>query len=210
MHRRDPHSHRGSFPITSHVPQVVLGNECLEKAQWPSAVTIDSAGTLKYRASLTTTTTLLLSSDMFLKSRKATRIGITPAAAAACGTSEQWFRDLRAFRDRVDTTAPSTTTIIPRAHRRRSSSAISGTPPNAKRRDQPDPEQQPGRTTATSRCRAQASVQAGAARVTAVSDYNRNQGESTRRRLRFPGPSRRRSSTFFTGGAGSPLCGPSI
>jgi iron complex outermembrane receptor protein len=122
IHTADPSDH------FEGAGKLGVGNGLSEKAQVAVSGPIDSAGTLKYRASLN-----FYNTDGYLRStyldRKADPYrDYSGRLRLLWQPADQWSADLRVFRDRVDTTAYYY--IIPRADEANVFSSFT-TPPNA-------------------------------------------------------------------------------
>jgi iron complex outermembrane receptor protein len=122
IHTGDPSDHfEGSGKLG-------VGNGISEKAQVAVSGPIDSAGTLKYRASLNFYNTDGYLQNTYLDRKADPYRDYSGRLRLLWKPADQWSADLRVFRDRVDTTAYYY--IIPRADEANVFSTFS-TPPNA-------------------------------------------------------------------------------
>src|SRR2546430_8314728 len=122
IHTADPSDH------FSGAARVGVGNGVSEKAQVAVSGPIDSAGTLKYRASLNYYDTDGYRENSYLNRKADPYRDYSGRLRLLWNPSEQWSADLRALFDRVETTAYYY--IIPRANEASVFSDFS-TPPNA-------------------------------------------------------------------------------
>jgi iron complex outermembrane receptor protein len=122
IHTVDPSDHfEGSSKLG-------VGNGLSEKAQIAVSGPIDSAGTLKYRASLNFYNTDGYLRNTYLDRKADPYRDYSGRLRLLWQPNDQWTADLRVFRDRVDTTAYYY--IIPRDNEANPFSSFS-TPPNA-------------------------------------------------------------------------------
>jgi iron complex outermembrane recepter protein len=108
--------------------KVGVGNGVSEKAQVAVSGPIDSAGTLRYRASLNFYNTDGLLENAYLNQKADPYRDYSGRLRLVWKPNDQWSADLRAFRDRVETTAYYY--VIPRAQEANPFSSFT-TPPNA-------------------------------------------------------------------------------
>jgi iron complex outermembrane receptor protein len=108
--------------------KVGIGNGLSEKAQVAVSGPIDSAGTLKYRASLNFYNTDGYLQNIYLGRKADPYRDYSGRLRLLWQSSDQWSADLRIFRDRVDTTAYYY--VIPRNDEANVFSSFT-TPPNA-------------------------------------------------------------------------------
>jgi iron complex outermembrane receptor protein len=105
-----------------------VGNGVSEKAQVAVSGPVDAAGTLRYRASLNFYNTDGYLENTYLDRKADPYKDYSGRLRLVWKPSDQWSADLRAYRDRVDTTAYYY--VIPRAAEANPFSSFS-TPPNA-------------------------------------------------------------------------------
>src|SRR5205814_1018708 len=122
IHTVDPSDH------FSGAARVGVGNGVSEKAQVAVSGPIDSAGTLKYRASLNYYDTDGYRKNSYLNRKADPYRDYSGRLRLLWKPSEQWSADLRAFRERAETTAYYY--IIPRANEASVFSDFSPTPPS--------------------------------------------------------------------------------
>jgi iron complex outermembrane receptor protein len=108
--------------------KVGVGNGVSEKAQVAVSGPIDAAGTLRYRASLNFYNTDGYLENTYLDRKADPYKDYSGRLRLVWKPSDQWSADLRAYRDRVDTTAYYY--VIPRAQEANPFSSFT-TPPNA-------------------------------------------------------------------------------
>ena len=135
IHTVDPSDH---FEGTA---KVGIGNGISEKAQVAVSGPIDSAGTLRYRASLNFYNTDGFLQNTYLDRKADPYRDYSGRLRLLWKPADEWSADLRVFRDRVDTTAYYY--IIPRRQRGERLQHFHDAA-ERERRHQSDPEQQPG------------------------------------------------------------------
>ncbi len=155
-----------------------------EKAQVAVSGPIDSAGTLKYRASLNFYNTDGYLQNTYLDHKADPYKDYSGRLRLLWEPSDQWAADLRLFRDHVETTAYYY--IIPRDDEANAFSSFTHAA-ECERRHQPDPDQQLGLGHARYHgYRAQARFQTGLWHVHGDFGLQPHQGDRHRGRLRLP------------------------
>jgi len=196
IHTVDPSDH------FSGAARVGVGQRRVREGQVAISGPIDSAGTLKYRASLNYNNTDGYRQNMFLNRKADPYRDYSGRLRLLWKPSEQWSADLRAFRDRVETTAFYY--IIPRANEASVFSDFS-TPPNANDVTSPIQNNNLGTDNRdVTDVALKLDYRLGGGTLTAVSDYNRTKEIDHRRRLRFPAHLDVAPLLFYRRGPGSP------
>src|SRR5256885_3488394 len=191
IHTADPSDH------FSGAARVGVGNGVSEKAQVAVSGPIDSAGTLKYRASLNYYDTDGYRENSYLNRKADPYRDYSGRLRLLCKPSEQWSADLRALFDRVETTAYYY--IIPRANEASVFSDFS-TPPNANDVISPIQNNNLGTDTRdVTDVALKLDYSLGGGTLTAVSDYNRTKEIDTGDAFDFR-PIPTSLLYFFTGG----------
>jgi len=199
IHTVDPSDH------FSGAARVGVGNGTAEKAQLAVSGPIDSAGTLKYRASLNYYNTDGYRQNAFLDRKADPYRDYSGRLRLLWKPSEQWSADLRAFRDRVETTAFYY--IIPRANEASVFSDFS-TPPNANDVTSPIQNNNLGTDNRdVTDVALKLDYNLGSGTLTAVSDYNRTKEIDTGDAFDFR-PIPTSLLYFFTGGVPPAAGGP--
>ena len=164
--------------------KVGVGNGVSEKAQMAVSGPIDSAGTLKYRASVNFYNTDGFLQNTYLDHKADPYRDYSGRLRLLWKPSDQWSADLRVFRDRVETTAYYY--VIPRDDEANPFSTFT-TAPNAN--DVTSPIQDNNLGSGQPRChgyRAQARLQPRIRDLHFSLGLQPHQGDRYRRRLRFP------------------------
>ena len=199
IHTVDPSDH------FSGAARVGVGNGVSEKAQVAFSGPIDSAGTLKYRASLNYYDTDGYRENSYLNRKADPYRDYSGRLRLLWKPSEQWSADLRALFDRVETTAFYY--IIPRANEASVFSDFS-TPPNANDVTSPIQNNNLGTDTRdVTDVALKLDYSLGGGTLTAVSDYNRTKEIDTGDAFDFR-PITTSLLYFFTGGVPAALGGP--
>jgi len=199
IHTVDPSDH------FSGAARVGVGNGVSEKAQVAVSGPIDAAGTLKYRASLNYYDTDGYRENSYLNRKADPYRDYSGRLRLLWKPSEQWSADLRAFRERAETTAYYY--IIPRANEASVFSDFS-TPPNANDVTSPIQNNNLGTDNRdVTDVALKLDYSLGGGTLTAVSDYNRTKEIDTGDAFDFR-PIPTSLLYFFTGGVPAALGGP--
>ena len=165
IHTVDPSDH------FSGAARVGVGNGVSEKAQVAVSGPIDSAGTLKYRASLNYYNTDGFRENVYLDRKADPYRDYSGRVRLLWRPSDQWSADLRLFRDRVETTAFYY--IIPRNLEANPFASFT-TPPNANDVTSPIQNNNLGTDNRdVTDAALKLDFNLGPGTLTAVSDYNR-------------------------------------
>ncbi len=199
IHTVDPSDH------FTGAARVGVGNGVSEKAQVAVSGPIDSAGTLKYRASLNYYNTDGYRENSYLNRKADPYRDYSGRLRLLWKPSEQWSADLRALFDRVETTAFYY--IIPRANEASVFSDFS-TLPNANDVTSPIQNNNLGTDNRdVTDVALKLDYGLGSGTLTAVSDYNRTKEIDTGDAFDFR-PIPTSLLYFFTGGVPAALGGP--